>query len=107
MAQISALRCEDVLTTPTAQDIKVGVNNFDGSQVNPDAAESQASLGLADHQLQGRRLRDRSRSELAQPSLTSACAAIQSEWCEGMATVGTGLLLDEDGTRCTYAPYCA
>ena len=36
MAQISALGCEDVLTTPTAQDIKVGADNFDGSQVNPE-----------------------------------------------------------------------
>ena len=31
MAQISALGCEDVLTTPAAQDVKVGVDNFDGS----------------------------------------------------------------------------
>ena len=36
MAQISALGCEVVLTTPAAQDVKVGVDNFDGSQVNPE-----------------------------------------------------------------------
>ena len=36
MAQISALGCEDVLTTPAAQDVKVGADNFDGSQVNPE-----------------------------------------------------------------------
>ena len=36
MAQISALGCEDVLTTPAAQDFKVGADNFDGSQVNPE-----------------------------------------------------------------------
>ena len=34
MAQMSALGCEDVLTTPAAQDVKVGADNFDGSQVN-------------------------------------------------------------------------
>ena len=27
---------EDVLTTPVAQDVKVGADNFDGSQVNPE-----------------------------------------------------------------------
>ena len=36
MAQISALGCEDVLTTPTTQDVKVVADNFDGSQVNPE-----------------------------------------------------------------------
>ena len=36
MAQISALGCEDVRTTPAAQDVKVGVDNFDGNQVNPE-----------------------------------------------------------------------
>ena len=36
MAQISALGCKDVLTTPAAQDVKVGADNFDGSQVNPE-----------------------------------------------------------------------
>ena len=36
MAQISALGCEDMLTTPAAQDVKVGADNFDGSQVNPE-----------------------------------------------------------------------
>ena len=36
MAQISALGCEDVLTTPAAQDVKVSADNFDGSQVNPE-----------------------------------------------------------------------
>ena len=36
MAQISALGCEDVLRTPAAQDVKVGADNFDGSQVNPE-----------------------------------------------------------------------
>ena len=36
MAQISGLGCEDVLTTPAAQDVKVGADNFDGSQVNPE-----------------------------------------------------------------------
>ena len=36
MAQISALGCEDVLTTPAAQDVKVGAENFDGSQVHPE-----------------------------------------------------------------------
>ena len=35
MAQISALGCEDMLTTPAAQDVKVGAKNFDGSQVHP------------------------------------------------------------------------
>ena len=34
MAQITAPRCEDMLTTPAAQDVKVGADNFDGSQVN-------------------------------------------------------------------------
>ena len=36
MAQISALGCKDVLTTPAAQDVKVGADNFDGRQVNPE-----------------------------------------------------------------------
>ena len=36
MAQISALGCEDVLMTPTAQDVKVSADNFDGSQINPE-----------------------------------------------------------------------
>ena len=36
MAQISALGCEDVLTTPAVQDVKVGADNFDGRQVNPE-----------------------------------------------------------------------
>ena len=36
IAQISALRCENVLTTPAAQDVKVGADNFDGSQANPE-----------------------------------------------------------------------
>ena len=36
MAQISALGCEDVLTSPAAQDVKVGAENFDGSQVYPE-----------------------------------------------------------------------
>ena len=36
MAQISGLGCEDVLTTPAAQDVNVGADNFDGSQVNPE-----------------------------------------------------------------------
>ena len=36
MAQISALGCEDVLTTLAAQDVKVGADNFDGSQVDPE-----------------------------------------------------------------------
>ena len=34
MAQISVLGCEDVLTTPAAQGVKVGAENFDGSQVH-------------------------------------------------------------------------
>ena len=34
MAQISMLGIEDVLTTPAAQHVKVGVDNFDSSQVN-------------------------------------------------------------------------
>ena len=36
MAQISKLGCEDVLTTPISQDVKVGAENFDGSQVHPE-----------------------------------------------------------------------
>ena len=36
MAQISVLGCEDVLMTPAAQDVKVGAENFDGSQVHPE-----------------------------------------------------------------------
>ena len=36
MAQISALGYEDVLTTPAAQDVKVGAENFDGSQAHPE-----------------------------------------------------------------------
>ena len=36
MAQIYALGCEDVITTPAAQDVKVGAENFDGSQVHPE-----------------------------------------------------------------------
>ena len=89
-----------MLTTPAAQDVKVGADNFDGNQVNPETLrKARANFGLADHQLQGRRLRDRSRSGLAQPGLAPARAALQSEWCEGMATIGTGLLLDEDETR--------
>ena len=36
MAQFAALGCEDVLTIPAAQDVKVGADNFDGSQVNPE-----------------------------------------------------------------------
>ena len=35
MAQISALGCKYVLTTPAAQDVKVGAENFDGNQVHP------------------------------------------------------------------------
>ena len=34
MDQISALGCDDVLTTPATQDVKVGAENFDGSQVH-------------------------------------------------------------------------
>ena len=34
MAQISALGCEDVVTIPAAQDVKVGAENFDGSHVH-------------------------------------------------------------------------
>ena len=33
---ISALGRGDVLTTPAAQDVKVGADNFDDSQVNPE-----------------------------------------------------------------------
>ena len=98
MAQISALEYEDVLTTPAAQDGKVGEEDYDGSQVHPETLR-KASSCLADHQLQERRLRDRSRSGLAQPGLAPAHVALQSEWRQGMATVGTGLLFDEDGTR--------
>ena len=36
MVQISALGGEDVLTTSAAQDIKVGAETFDGSQVHPE-----------------------------------------------------------------------
>ena len=32
---MSSLGCEDVLTTPAAQDLKVGTETFDGSQVHP------------------------------------------------------------------------
>ena len=32
MDQIFALGCEDVLTTPATQDVKVGAESFDGSQ---------------------------------------------------------------------------
>ena len=35
-AQISPFECEDVLTTPAAQDVKVGAEIFDGSQVHPE-----------------------------------------------------------------------
>ena len=35
LAQISAFECEDVLTTPATQDVKVGAENVDGSQVHP------------------------------------------------------------------------
>ena len=36
MAQISALGCEDVLTTPAAQDVKVSAKNFNFSQIHPE-----------------------------------------------------------------------
>ena len=100
MAQISALGCEDVLTTSAAQDVKVGADNFDGSQVNPETLRKTKRVWVSlITNCKGRRLQDRSSSGLTQPGLAPARAALQSEWCEGMATVGTGLLLDEDGTR--------
>ena len=34
MDQISALGCDDVLTIPATQDVKVGAENFDSSQVH-------------------------------------------------------------------------
>ena len=102
MAQISALGCKDVLTTPAAQDVKVGADNFDGSQVNPETLWKAKQVWVLLITNCKRRLRDRSKSGLAQPGLALARAALQSEWCQGMATVGTGLLLDEDGTR--WAP---
>ena len=36
MAQIVALGCKDVLTTPAALDVKVGADIIDGSQVHPE-----------------------------------------------------------------------
>ena len=101
MAQISALGCEDVLTTPAAQDVKVVADNFDGSQVNTEtlrkAKQVWVSLitnckGVAFEIVQGAD----SPSQAWRPLVQHYRA---SEWCEGMATVGTGLLLDEDGTR--------
>ena len=82
MAQISALGCEDVLTTPVAQDVKVGAEMFDGGQVHPEMLwkAKQVWVSLITN-CKGGRLRDRSRSGLAQPGLAPACAALQSEWC--------------------------
>ena len=47
MAQISVLGCEDVLTTPAALDVKVGAENFDGSQVHPETLRKDKQVWVS------------------------------------------------------------
>ena len=47
MAQISALGCEDMLTTSAAQDVKVGADNFDCSQVNPETLQKAKQVWVS------------------------------------------------------------
>ena len=66
MAQISALGCEDVLTTSAAQDVKVGADNLDCSQVNPETLRKAKQVWVSSL---SRSFKERTRS--ARPGASS------------------------------------